>query len=297
MRLLVPLLVVSMTAPLLPAAAPQGGVTRFCVPSPQGATLTATGSADLTVNGGSGDLVLRADGLPQSTVGMFLYGDQMQAASPVGNGFLCVAGSPQIFRLGLLSTGPNDTSVSFALDYQQAPSPAAQILPGSSWNFKFWCRDGMTSDLADALQIEFGRPTPVDHWAIVADYTRSQHPLGQTLDGGVVVVNTDAEWDDLWALHWQGVPSAPPAPNVDMSTTTLIAAFSGRNLTSGYDMEVTAVQLSVSTLHVTTLKTQPGVGCGTFPSESQPLQIIAIRKVDGAILGEWTPKLYDRPCP
>ena len=70
-----------------------------------------------------------------------------------------------------------------------------------------------------------------------------------------------------------------------MSQTTLIAVFAGRRFALGYDIVVTDVALSVTTLRVSSEESVP---CGgSIFSETNPMQMVAVRKIDGAILAEW----------
>ncbi len=273
-------------------ATAQGGVTRFCSSGAGGATLFATGSAEFGVNGGSGDLVLTADGLPGGATGIFLQSAQAQPPTPLGAGVLCLGGGAPIWRLGVVPTGGG--SAVQALDYLAPPNPAAQITPGSTWNFQFWFRTASTTDTSDALRIDFLPPNSLAPVVEILHSTHSSHPLGN-LDatGGVVVMNTAQELRDFWDLHTAGAQPQPPLPSVDMSRNTLIAVFIGRRLTSGYDVEVTDVSLSVTSLHVSSDETIP---CGgVLFTETNPMVVLAVRKVPGAVLGAWTPTTLGCP--
>ncbi|MEM8711662.1 MAG: protease complex subunit PrcB family protein [Planctomycetota bacterium] len=295
-RLIASVFALAASSSLVLAQGP-GGVTRFCQTGAQRARIFAGGSSDFQVNGGSGDLVLRAVGIPASTVGLFFYGGQEQAPAAAGNGFLCIGAGAGPFRMDPVATGPTETSVTSPVDYLQPPTAAGEILPGSAWNFQFWFRDSTGFDLTDAIRIEFGPPEAITQSTVVAEAFRSRHPLAQTFEGGVVVMNTAAELRLNWALHTEGVTPAPPLPQVDMDEVTVIAAFAGRRLTSGYTMSITGVDVSIATLDVATDERRPGSGCGTFASETQPMQFIAVRKIDGARLGEWTPAVTTYTCP
>lgn len=275
----------------------QGGVTRFCTSGANGATIAATGSADFNANAGAGDLVLHADGLPGGSLGLFFYGASAQAANPLGGGFLCVGGGAPVWRLGVVGTAPGEQTVSWSLDYQAPPAAGAQIAPGSTWNFQFWFRDGASSDLTDALEIQFVPPQPVGAFTTIVDMPRTGHPLGQTFEGGVVVMNTYAELRDFWELHTAPWIPQPPLPSVDMSQETLIAVVNGRRFTSGYDHTIDGLALSVTTLDVSTTEYQPGLGCGTLFSEMNPVHVISIPKIPNVVLGTWNYQVNVYTCP
>jgi len=270
----------------------QGGVTSYCQSGAAGATIWASGSADFSAAGGSGDLVLHATGLPASSLGLFFYGAQSQPATPLGAGFLCVGGGAPVWRLGVVPSSAGNASQ--AVDYLTPPNPAAQITPGSTWHFQFWFRTPGSSNTTDALQIQFVPPSSVTPVVPVAHWFHSGHPLGQqTFTGGVVVINSDLELRDFWQLHSVGFQPPPPLPTVDLSLNTVVAVFIGRRLSLGYDVAMTDVSLSVSTLHISSDETVP---CGgTLFSETNPMVLVAVPKVPGATLGSWTPTTLSCP--
>ncbi|MFT4537760.1 MAG: hypothetical protein ACI841_004806 [Planctomycetota bacterium] len=262
----------------------QGGVMRFCQSGASGATISASGSTDFDANAGSGELVLHARALPQGTSGMFFYGNRSQAPLPFGGGSLCVGSTSGLGRLGLVSSGPSGHEVSQEVDFMAAPSVATTITPGSSWYFQFVLL-GAAPDLTDALRIQFVPPLLVEGVIEFADWPRSTHPLGQTADGGMVVMNTQAELQSFWDQHAAGFTPPPPVPVIDMGQHTVISVHAGRRFTLGYDIAITEVALSVNTLRVTSEELRPT--SGTVPSETNPMHMVALRKVEGARLGEW----------
>jgi|GEM_PF-1619734 len=280
------------------ASASDGGVTRFCGSGAAGARLDATGSTSLDAAGGSGDLVLRASQLPPSSVVVLATSRTAQPPLPLGQGSLCVGGAAHIWRLATGATGGGESAVDFPVDYLAPPAFAATITPGSSWSYQAIFRAAGSQDTTDALAIDFVPPQPVSAPQTVAYWTRSGHPLGQIFEGGVVLINDDATWQSFWDLHAGPWIPQPPRPTVDFGTTTLVAAFAGRRLSSGYSIEVEQVALSVNTLEVSTLERTPGPGCGTLFSETNPMHVVAFRRVPGAQLGTRIAQAQPAdPCP
>ena len=102
------------------------------------------------------DLSLQALFLPSQAPGLFYYGPT-QTQVPVGDGFLCVGGTA--FRLPVVMSN-NTGQAFFSIDLSLPPSPAGQILPGSTWNFQFWYRDpggpgGSGFNFTDAATLRF----------------------------------------------------------------------------------------------------------------------------------------------
>ena len=137
-----------------------GSISRYCSPpmpnssATQGATIEASGCPGIIAN----NLVLSVSGLPASTLGLFVYGSQLQQV-PFGNGWSCVAGSVQGVLPPLMSSSAG--AVSFPLDLNQYPFTGSgnPILAGSGWNFEYMYRDPTALparfNFSDALYIAF----------------------------------------------------------------------------------------------------------------------------------------------
>mgnify|MGYP001815976065 CR=1 FL=1 len=290
-----------LALPLLALAAAdapaQGGVTRFCTPGANGATISASGSADFAANGGAGDLVLHGQGLPASTVGLFVQGNLQTPPKPIGNGFLCVGGAPQIWRLGAVSTGPSGTSVSYPIDYLSPPHPAATITPGSTWSFQLWFRDGASSDLTDAIEVQFVPPISLGSGTPLYTSNHTDHPLGQTFQGGALVIENDADFQAFWSLHVGGITPPPPPPPLDLTQVTAVVVMAGRRMTTGYSIEVRDVSVSVTSVDVTSLEQMPGSGCGVLFAVTEPIQIVTVPRIPSATLRTWSPHRNVYTCP
>ena len=122
--------------------------TRYCLSGAnstgEAATLSATGSNSIA----DGDLVITADGIPNSP-GLFFYGPNQVQVPFQNNGFRCVGGA--IKRMQPVHASGNSVS--------------SQLLPGgdftapSTVNFQYWFRDGMVgpdgSNTSDGYSISF----------------------------------------------------------------------------------------------------------------------------------------------
>jgi hypothetical protein len=269
----------------------QGGVTRFCTSGSAGSHLSAAGSASFTANGGHGDLVLMADHVGSAAPGLFFFGSNSIAQVPFGNGFRCVGGS--VFRLTPVTPGPGSNVSAFALDYLAGHGTA--ITPGSTWNFQFWFRSAGTFDLSDALQVQFGRPSPLTPITTVVQGNPSSHPLSQTQTGGAVLIADPSAWGAFWVQHEGINPIAPPI--VDFTQNVVIAVFAGTRNTGGYSIDVTAVHLSVATYDVTTVEQAPGANCAVPQIITQPFDFVTVPKVEHAVLGDWNHSVNVYTCP
>jgi len=131
-----------------------GDAEGFC-----GARPNSTGAAARIAKSGpigieDDFLTLSVSGAVPLALALFFYGAE-RAPVPFGEGALCI-GAP-FFRLyPPLSVGLNG-SVARALELDQPPldSGPGQALPGSTWAFQLWYRDGLAFNLSDALRIQF----------------------------------------------------------------------------------------------------------------------------------------------
>jgi hypothetical protein len=126
---------------------------NYCSSTPNStgapAVMGFTGSSSISLN----DLQLIASPVPDRP-GLFVYG-ATQVEVPFGNGEQCV-GAP-FFLLDVHHATGN--TLTHALDVNNPPDVAGQILVGSRWNFQAWFRDpaagGAYFDLSDGLSVYF----------------------------------------------------------------------------------------------------------------------------------------------
>ena len=127
-----------------------GTGTNYCQTGPNGAVISASGSASVSAN----DLTLHGDNIPNNTFGLFYFGNGT-ANAPLGNGFRCVTVNAATTRLGPPLNSGSSGTFTRVVDLP-APMPDGSVItPGSTWYFQAWFRDGSSSDLTDGLQIDF----------------------------------------------------------------------------------------------------------------------------------------------
>ncbi|MCP3919393.1 MAG: calcium-binding protein [bacterium] len=138
-------------------------IATYCtpaVPNSSGlpARISASGMSDVALN----DITLTAHDLPNGEFGYFLVGSNQGTFMPPGSqGVLCLtcsgfqgcAGIGRFNRAGEIIQGP---SGSLTTDLTALPlTPPTTVLPGDTWNFQCWFRDGATSNFTDAISIMF----------------------------------------------------------------------------------------------------------------------------------------------
>lgn len=123
-----------------------------------GAALSASGSTSLALD----DLVLTASAMPAFQASVLVVGAATAGPAPLGDGLLCVA--PPIARFAPLNTGTAGTAAwGPGLGAHSAAMfpPGGHFLPGTSWHFQTWYRDGSGpcgggGNLTSALEVLFG---------------------------------------------------------------------------------------------------------------------------------------------
>lgn len=97
-------------------------------------------------------LTLSVTGLPQNQFALFVM-SQGTAQIPVGAGLLCL-GAPMIrFSANILNSGTSGTA-SLSPSFASLPQGAV-FVPGSTWHFQLWHRQGSTSNFSSALTLTF----------------------------------------------------------------------------------------------------------------------------------------------
>ena len=132
--------------------------TTYCNPANNNvsggpATITAVGT---NVLASPNVTAIVAHGMPEQTFGYFLVGAGASSVTPPGsNGVLCLGGA--IGRYSLLIHNTTRTeNMGIVINRSALPvNPARAILPGETWRFQAWFRDGASSNFTDAVAVTF----------------------------------------------------------------------------------------------------------------------------------------------
>ncbi len=137
--------------------------SNYCSTNPNSAGLLGTMGATGSNVVASNDLTITASQLPPNQFGIFVT-SMTQAFVPLGggstNGNICLGGAIGRFsRPGeILATGATG-SFSLALDLTDIPqgNGTVAVMPGQTWNFQAWHRDGvgLGSNFTDGIAIAF----------------------------------------------------------------------------------------------------------------------------------------------
>ena len=132
--------------------------TNFCGPAePQASGRRAIIRAKS--NAVAGDpLELSAYGLPANQFGYFLAGQGSGIIFPVGgsDGRLCLGGAPIGRYVTQVQTSGSGGRFCTSVSTSMIPvTPAVAAMPGDTWNFQAWFRDGQSSNFTDAVAVSF----------------------------------------------------------------------------------------------------------------------------------------------
>ena len=102
------------------------------------------------------DVTLTAINLPQNEFGYFLTSlSQGSYMPPSSNGLICLGGSIGRFNAQVQNSGGSG-SFSTQIDLTSLPvNPPVPALPGQTWYFQGWYRDGGSSNFTDGTAVAF----------------------------------------------------------------------------------------------------------------------------------------------
>ncbi|MBW3573003.1 MAG: protease complex subunit PrcB family protein [Gemmatimonadetes bacterium] len=116
-----------------------------------------------------------------------------------------------------------------------------------------------------------GEPVPVTrvHEAFPAGYSG-------LAEQAQLVVESRAEWEEVWRRMWQYTDPAPAAPAIDFSRHTVVVAAMGSRPTGGAGVRVEKAASHADHVVVQVVETSAGDGCGTTQAVSAPVDVVAI---------------------
>lgn len=119
-------------------------------------------------------------------------------------------------------------------------------------------------------------PQPVVHnqsFELLVDAdSRSDYPRGWQL------IASQISWEAYWATVHKNISPLPPIIPVDFGTDDVIALSAGQKPTSGYKVEVTAVETSVTGTTVRLSETSPQ-GCSSLQHITNPYYLVSTDKL------------------
>lgn len=93
-------------------------------------------------------------------------------------------------------------------------------------------------------------------------------------------IETQVQWEELWARHQAIVMPAPAPPPVDFSRQMVIAAVDGQEPSGGYRLEITGIEEVAGRLEVRVSKEIPGPDCLVTAALTQPFHIVRTARSD-----------------
>ncbi|MBN3927003.1 protease complex subunit PrcB family protein [Nostoc sp. NMS4] len=97
-----------------------------------------------------------------------------------------------------------------------------------------------------------------------------------------MMINSPEKWADVWEQHTSDSIPPPPIPFVDFTNAQVVAVFAGEKPTSGYSVDILAVEKTGDSpsLVITVKDCQPNPGDFASDVITQPYHIIRIPRMD-----------------
>lgn len=96
------------------------------------------------------------------------------------------------------------------------------------------------------------------------------------------VVRERSEFDQLWARLHATTP-LPATPEVDFSRSMVLVIAVGERPTGGHTVRVDSVRSDGAGIVVRYTTTSPGDGCISTQAITSPVEVVSVRRVDGAV--------------
>ena len=136
------------------------------------------------------------------------------------------------------------------------------------------CSDGHRSFVGPAAPVKSLAPgTTLPFELMVEGDSGGNYPAGQQ------VISSQSAWQHYWVQVHSGLRSIPPILPVDFNTSDIIALSSGREVTNGYNLKVTAVMGSATGTAVDVTFTIPTISCKVANTSSNRYFIAKTQKL------------------
>jgi len=97
------------------------------------------------------------------------------------------------------------------------------------------------------------------------------------------LVETQAEWEAVWAESSANMWPQPPAPAVDLSDHRLVVLAMGGRPTGGYSISAEELSQLGADLWLTVMERSPGPGCMVTQATTAPLTVVEVPRTGGQL--------------
>jgi hypothetical protein len=98
-----------------------------------------------------------------------------------------------------------------------------------------------------------------------------------------LVVRNDSHWADVWQTAFALQTPVPPLPAIDFSTEMVLVAALGARPSGGYGIAIDELAPEGNGIAVLVTATSPGSTCFTTQAITQPVEIVRVHAVPGAV--------------
>lgn len=131
--------------------------STYCSPTPNTTGFPGFASATGSAVVADMDLTIYASSLPKNEFGFFLVAADPDAVpvAPLSVGILCLDEPIGRYMTSIVNTGDRGM-MHVDVDLMSLPlTPSVAVLPGDTWRFQGWHRDGATSNFTEPIAIDF----------------------------------------------------------------------------------------------------------------------------------------------
>lgn len=107
------------------------------------------------------------------------------------------------------------------------------------------------------------------------------------------VVTDAGRWREVWRTAHQGREPAPPVPEVDFATHSVLLAAMGQRTTGGYEIAIPEVRGAQEGLVATVVAVSPGEGCMVTQALTAPATAVRVPAADDDVTFEERPETLD----
>lgn len=122
--------------------------------------------------------------------------------------------------------------------------------------------------------------TPVQQGGVETVVTRANQAIREPRRQ---LVETQAEWEAVWAESSADVLPQPPAPAVDLSDHVLVVLAMGGRPTGGYSISAESLSQRGADLWLTVVERSPGPGCIVTQATTAPLTVVLVPRTGGQL--------------
>jgi len=132
-------------------------------------------------------------------------------------------------------------------------------------------------------------------WVPAPSATILQSAQSSLLSSRQLLVEDRSTWETLWAETWGGANKAPPLPQLDFVTSSVVVVGVGRRAGPGYSVTIDSIVSFTGGAVAFATDSQPGTHCNPLAGTSSPVHMAHMP--GHPPIQEWRVSTNLRNCP